>query len=125
MGQLGWFWTKEDTELVMRLHSERVPYAEIGLKLNRTANSVKNHIARLKVGPDRVAEYRRKGELNRRMKKNEENAFDPKRENDVVFRPTTAMLEDRFKRELLPPRDLTGILMGDPPVGLSALERRT
>lgn len=38
--------------------------------------------------------------------------------------PTPEMIEDRNVRALLPCRDLTAALFGDPPVGLSALEGR-
>lgn len=39
-------------------------------------------------------------------------------------RPSSDMLADRDARCALPSRGLTGFLMGDPPVGLSALEER-
>jgi hypothetical protein len=121
----GYHWTEEESAMVMKLRSERAKYTDIAVVMNRSVQSIKNHVARVLIGPEKVAEYRRIAEMNRCSKKRERNGYDPKRENDVVFRPTAEMLEDRFKRELMPPRDLTGILMGDPPVGLSALERRT
>lgn len=99
-------WTKDESNLAARLRSEGIDDAEIGRRLDRTAMSVHRHL------------YTRE---------HPEQSIVSMRDLDlscaVISRPTPEMLEDRFRRQLMPTRDLTGALMGDPPVGLSALER--
>jgi hypothetical protein len=42
-----------------------------------------------------------------------------------IFRVPESIIRDRNYRASLAPRDLTAAFFGDPPVGYSALERRT
>lgn len=101
-------WTKDESDLAARLRREGLSNGEIGQRLDRTAQSVHRHLYTREHPEQSIVSFR-----------------DLDLSCATISRPTPEMMEDRFQRQLMPPRDLTGILMGDPPVGLSALERRT
>jgi len=71
---------------------------------------------------ERVRRREQRREWNR--KRATRVANDPKAPEPPIGRPTPEMLRDRDARAMLPCRDLTAAMFGDPPVGLSALEGR-
>lgn len=48
----------------------------------------------------------------------------PKAQVITEHRPTAAQIEDAIRRAMMPARDLTGLILGDPPVGRSALDEK-
>jgi len=125
MKNAGARWTKEESDLVWNMYGSHHSIAEIAELVGRTAYAVEVHIKLRRAGPEKRAQWRKTYNENRRIKTRESEERIYNHDGAVIFRPSPEMFEDRYRRTSMPPRDLTGILMGDPPVGLSALERRT
>ncbi len=94
-------------------------------KLNRTERSVRAFITRATCTPEQ-----------RRKQQDAENAWRRQYRRDYIRtgyskeenvraseRPSHDLLRERDRRLSLPCRDLTSAFFGDPPVGLSALDR--
>lgn len=84
---------------------------DIGVKLRRIWPAVTDDQVRAEVrawGTDRPRVYRRMIHST----------------SGTPIRPSDRAVADMLARRSAPPRDLTGALMGDPPRGYSALDRR-
>lgn len=116
-------WSDEDRERAWELRNQGLTYQQIAEKIYRTRDAVSFFFHAARVGPERVKSYQE----NSRRTPREKTILSSRpldHECAVIHRPTPQMLADRDKRLALPPRDLTGAMFGDPPLGLSALERR-
>jgi len=118
-------WSQHDSDEAQSMHDAGASSEEIGKRFGRTASAIDMHLKLRRLGPDKCAQYaavRNK----RRAKKAAPKQYPTERDMDasISFRPTSEMMRDRDMRAALPHRDLTGILCGDPPIGLSALEMR-
>lgn len=107
-------WTAEEDDFAQRMNRQMTRKA-IGKVLGRTKNAVTGGLRLLAMTP----EERRNLHAYRSQLRQKVDPNDP-----PIYRPTPEMLHDRDVRSMLPHRDLTGAFLGDPPVGLSALEGR-
>jgi hypothetical protein len=98
-------WTMRDDETLAGLLRQKIGVTEIAKRMGR---------ARQVIQRKRDGEY---GETYVKYKR----VLD---DTDFRIEIPEEVLVDRARRAQLTPRDLTAALMGDPPVGLSALERR-
>lgn len=115
-------WSQEDSDEAQRMHDAGKTDEEIGARFSRTANGVRTHLQLRRLGPEKRKQYLRTRNAKRPKTLPTERPLDL--EAAVIFRPTAEMLADRDRRAVMPCRDLTSILMGDPPIGLSALDQR-
>lgn len=125
MKKAGSRWTENESDMVWSMYGAGYSVQQLAEIVGRTEYAVSVHIKLRRAGPEKRAKWRKTYNENRRLRRYESEERIYSRDSSLIFRPTEAMLSDRLRRELMPHRDLTGILMGDPPVGLSALERRT
>jgi len=112
-------WTQEEIQLALKLAAEGVSQREIGLQVGRSASSVSVKLYFVRMDAAAIETYRRRRSARRKV-------GNPVVEKSiqVVNRPTPEMIRDRDVRAMLPHRDLTAAMFGDPKIGLSALEGR-
>lgn len=91
-------WSDEDEKLCRAMIDAGMTSEEAGLAVGRTARAVRNKMCSPKA---------------------------TKVHSKSAVQPSSECLLERDRRRYASPRDLTAALMGDPPVGFSALERRT
>lgn len=96
-------WTEEDQATASRLYRENQNYKLTAEIMGRSASIVRDWL------------QGKRG--HRRIKRTDIKA------NDLIVVPADR-LELRERLYAAPYRDLTGYLLGDPPVGFSALDRR-
>lgn len=108
-------WTQDEIDSVYRLKEAGMTPQQIAKQIGRSQTAVYFRLAG-KYDP----EHRAKRNAEYRMEY-------PSRAVDmpVDARPPMEVIAERNRRMSLPCRDLTASLFGDPPVGLSALERRS
>lgn len=92
----GYHWSTKELFDARRMRARRMSYADIATKLGRTPNAVKVQLNKVPIES-----------VGRIVK--------PLLVPDGV-------VQDRDRRFTMPVRDLTALILGDPPVGLSALE---
>jgi IS30 family transposase len=98
-------WTMRDDEQLEKLLANNVGVTEIGKRMGRARQVIQRKRDEWR-GPDYVKYQRTVVDADFRIEIPDE------------------VLIDRERRAQLSQRDLTAMLMGDPPIGLSALERR-
>jgi IS30 family transposase len=98
-------WTMRDDEKLEQLLSNNVSMTEIAKRMGRARQVIQRKRDEWR-GPEYVKYQRVVVDADFRIEIPEE------------------VLVDRERRAQLTRRDLTAVLMGDPPIGLSALERR-
>ncbi len=108
-------WTPSTTREAMRLQKQGVGLREIGLRLGGFSESTVRWRLKAADNPDAVAERRARD--RERMKNRHGNS--PVR----TTRIPDDVVADRDAR-LTAPRSLTAVMLGDPPRGFSALDRR-
>ena len=99
------FWNEDETNKAQTMKRNGHTLDEIGKALGRTANAVSRRLSYFN--------------LSVATKKQPHNL------TGYSMSVPADVLESREVRLAAPQRDLTGHLFGDPPVGYSALERRT
>jgi hypothetical protein len=119
-------WTPSEIERLLALKAEGLTPEQIGKRLNRTSKSVKTRLAYMKLTPAQRAarlEYdrNRRNFQNKAVSKVAGVEFEARKS----ARPEQDVIVERDRRHSAPMRDLTAAFFGDPPVGYSALERRT
>lgn len=122
-------WTDEEMAFAFKAANARPvgkPLAElsrdIAAALGKTGKAVEQKLARLLMSPEKKA---RRAETERaRYAKRVKDCNPYGNRQKLIFRPTPEMVSAQHARNSAGPRDLTGALCGDPPVGYSALERR-
>lgn len=122
-------WTDEEMAFAFKAANARPigkPLAEvsrdIAAALGKSGKAVEQKLARLLMSPETKA---RRAEMERaRYAKRVQDCNPYGNRQIVIFRPTPEMIDARDARSNAGPRDLTGAIAGDPPVGYSALERR-
>jgi hypothetical protein len=93
-------WTADETATLQRMLGAGATWRQVATELGRSMQSIK-------------------GKIETVYKQSAGSAGDVRR----IHVPETALVErDRYLAA--PPRDLTGFMLGDPPVGFSALERK-
>ena len=107
MGQRNW--TTEEVQQAKTLYAEGQSVREIAIAMDRTVDSVRRKLVKLH------APSGRSGRL-------ESSFLHPRADAVQAGRPTNEMLRERDIRNAAPVRDLTGLLLGDPPVGYAALD---
>ena len=118
-------WSKHESDRAQRLKDGGKTHREIGKILGRSSQSICLHLYERRMTPERLAEHRAmKLRSRNRTAKTIETARPLDLGIQTVNRPTAEMLADRDRRAVMPYRDLTSILCGDPPLGLSALDGR-
>ena len=112
-------WTEEEKQFAVSQRLQSVPWAEIAAQLpGRTIQAVKLKVAYVLLTPEQKA---RRLETERRRYRSRV----PSRDAETVSaRPTDSQLNERNIRLTSAPRDLTALMMGDPPRGWSALDRK-
>jgi hypothetical protein len=119
-------WSPEESALAVDLHAAGLSGPEIAERLGRHRGTVHAHVQMA------IADPKKRADLLARQKAHSERGHRIQREREakVLGRPPGSvrvdpmLLQEREQRCALRPRDLTAALMGDPPVGYSALERR-
>lgn len=119
-------WSEEDIATLHRMLAKDYCNAEIGLALGRSKYAVQTYRRdQARTEEQRAIRRARANELARDTKKNTaRRAAMCSYGERPADRPSIDLLLERDRRLALRPRDLTGVLMGDPPIGESALERR-
>lgn len=97
-------WTTEEVQQAKTLYAEGQSVREIALAMDRTSDSVRRKLEKLRAPNGRSTRVH------------------PRAEAVQAGRPTDEMLCERDIRNAAPVRDLTGLLLGDPPVGYAALD---
>lgn len=113
------YWSAEDKATALQMRAEDKDAYEIAAAVKRTPHAVRMMLQKLLMTPEKRERYLQteRRRYRSRVPDRDADSMDP--------RPTQTELMDRDRRYALSPRDLTAALMNDPPVGLSALERRT
>ena len=115
-------WSLEDLGTLKQLLREGQTHAQIARALNTSVQRVKNRICwDCLSGWQR--EKRRQGNNRRRLNGRAPRYKRPDNPT-IASKPKPEVLEEASRR-MSAPRTLTGAIMGDPPIGYSALERRT
>lgn len=96
-------WTDEETEIAYGLVDRRATDEECRAAVGRGRMACVARIERMR---------------------NEANRLTAGPVSDGPRRVPENVAQEALRRSLAPPRDLTGHMMGDPPKGYSALERR-
>ena len=117
-------WPKHDSDRASRLSAQGKTHAQIGAILGRSAAAVSMHLFEKRMTPERKQQHKEMKLRSRIRRKVEPSTRPIDKSIQIISRPTPEMIADRDRREAMPHRDLTGALLGDPPVGLSALEGR-
>lgn len=119
-------WTKEEVERLNSYLAMGLSVPEIASNLDRDPSSVHNKIYHTQMTPEkrevrreRHRAYRREHSIPMRNWMHE-NAM-----TVMSCRPAEELLAERDTRYTAPLRDLTAFLLGDPPIGYSALDKRT
>lgn len=112
-------WTAEDDALLLRLRAEKIAYKEIAKVMGRSIEALDSRRRILSLSEAQMRELRDRKNLQR--KTNYQDRFrnttsDPARIPDHV-------LTDRAAR-LCAPVTPNVIILGDPPIGFSALDRK-
>lgn len=121
-------WLVKESELAYELWKSGVSYQAIAERLKRNAKNVQHRIMLAKADPKLRAEIiARKAAQNRqrieaRASQRVMNCTLPV--SDAV-ETDTELLREREIRRAAQHRDLTGMLLGDPPIGFSALDRQS
>ncbi len=102
-------WTDEEHQRALDMRAKGMSDTEIGSVLGRSRVAVNNRLSGNR--PYWNDRKQRPSWFKKRLKVN------------IDVPPE--VLADRDHRSYLVPRDLTAAVMGDPPIGYSALERRT
>lgn len=114
-------WTDEETERLLSMVKLNTPFREIASTLGRSIKSVQTRYEYVNLTP-RQREERKQRLYATRHKQTPVR----RRESDRLLtssRPDAATLDERDLRNAAPVRDLTGLLLGDPPRGYSALDQ--
>ncbi|WP_425991328.1 hypothetical protein [Afipia sp. DC4300-2b1] len=117
------FWTEERLAKLNAEYAEGIPLQDIADHLGTSKRTVENRLYWLRMTPERRAARRQKINEYRRALKKEDTRVTIE-QVQVSARPSEEQLRQRDAREMLPYRDLTAMLCGDPPIGLSALDQR-
>ena len=118
-------WTDEEVERLNSYLAEGLSVPEIASKLDRSIASVHSKIDYMQMTPEEREHKRERHRAYHRQ--NRSNSRNPHHENAQTVmscRPSEEALKERDVRYATPFRDLTGFLLGDPPIGYSALDRR-
>lgn len=121
-------WTDYDRARLLEMKAKGMFFADIGKRLGRTKNAVAEQWRWLSKGEEwraarrvQTAEYRRKwGMVYRReyIDRTEATII-----ASAINRPSSELMAAAWAKSTAP-QTLTGALMGDPPLGYSALDRR-
>ena len=116
-------WTKEESETLVRLRMLSISFEEIASRLNRTRKAVEWRWQVLHFTPEKKERYRQSknansGKYRKRAKKTNPLRFVPEK----MLAPDIVLIERDIR--LAARRTITASIMGDPPPGFSALDRR-
>lgn len=112
-------WTPEEDEQLRALRAQRRKYEEIAPLMQRTPISVRARWEFLSASPEaRAARRDRQRRRGRRVAQPQINR------SEGEARPPEEVYAERAARFAAGWRSLTARLMGDPPIGRSALDRR-
>ncbi len=117
-------YSEEETARLMEMwRGSLLTQKEIAAVLGRTLRSVRHRIEYVTMTPERREEVKERVNASRRER--DKTASPLPGADRVAARPTIPpeVIDDRNRR-LMAARDLTAMLMGDPPQGYSALGRR-
>lgn len=121
-------WSASEAELAYKLWKSGVSYESIAARLKRNTKNVQHRIMLAKADPERRADIlARKSEQNRRRveARISERVMDRVLPASEAGQIDTERLREREIRRAAQYRDLTGMLLGDPPIGFSALDRQS
>lgn len=115
-------WTAEQDQTLHAMVIEGKTYREIADALGRSYQSVKSRVLWIEI----PAEVRRDSNRKKRERQVYKGPAEVRREQAQGNKVSPEAIEDRNRRLMARTQmDLTGMLMGDPAPGCSALERRT
>lgn len=112
----------EKKDRLLKLQAEGKSRKEIARIVGISYKRVIRQLWWANMSPEKYAEKREKLNARRRIAIKSPRVLDEY--VTVASRPSPQQIEDRTRRMSLPARDLTSAFFGDPPIGLSALERR-
>lgn len=116
------YWSAEDWQRVQDMLKDGKTPLQIGASVGRTAHQVRSKIQWERT-PEQKREERRLL-INARRNASGEYKSTPRPHGYVAgHRPAPGMLEEA-QRRLYAPRTISQMLMGDPPPGYSALDRK-
>jgi hypothetical protein len=116
-------WLPEEVALLQKLREQNFTYRQIAERLSRPWKGVRAKLARMRMTP----EMRKRYNENERLRG--KKFLSPRKVAGITYmapeisKVPPELLADREARHAAP-RDLTGLICGDPPRGFSALERR-
>ena len=124
-------WQEKEKARAVKLRKKGWSFDRIAKALGRTEMSVRAFIIRENRSPEEKRRQQdQENECRKRNRREGRIRSDYIKTGKVHFnyakpaeRPTPEMMSDRDVRACLPRRDLTAVLLGDPPIGLSALDR--
>ncbi len=117
-------WTAKRLEFLYLLRAQKVTVQEIADRLCLKKRVVENRLYWDKLTPLERTARRAKINERRRAEKLASETRITVEKIDVSARPTVEQIRSRDLRATLPYRDLTAMLCGDPPLGMSALDAR-
>lgn len=124
------YWTQKDVRLLRKLMSEGRSVRQIAMHFGCTDDRIRDRIKIDSMTPDaRKANAARAKAWREKQKaagKNPKKPVGNPRRGTVssIARPSGEVLADAQRRSLAQHRSLAAALMGDPPIGRSALDRR-
>lgn len=118
-------WNKGEIVTLNLMVSEGKSTDAIATALNRSRVSVQGRISREKMSEEkRKALALKKMEWVRNNRSGQHNYKYIVAASTASSRPSTELIEEAKRRSLAPHRSLAAALLGDPPLGFSALDRR-
>lgn len=118
-------WTARDDARLLEMAEAGTDLADVAYEFRRTVASIKARLKLLRMTPEKraaeLANFRKRNRLRRRAV-----YYEATGKRCVPGKPIhdAAMRSRLAEAASLRPRDLTGAIMGDPPVGRSALDAR-
>lgn len=109
---VGRSWSSDDESQLCFLSRKGITNEDLAARFGRTIYGIKSRLRLLRMSPAERAS-REHQKVAHRLHEQPDRPVIPQ-----------CVIDDRDHRSMLPPRDLTAALLGDPPVGYSALERR-
>lgn len=117
-------WTEKRLEYLALLKAQDLPIQEIADLIGVTKRTVENRFYWDRMTPE--GRIKRRQNINARRR--ELHAKTDKRitveQVQVAARPSEEQIKQRDVRNAMPYRDLTAFMLGDPPIGFSALDQR-
>lgn len=119
-------WTVAEDKRLLDLSASGMDPIDIAGEMCRSHQAIKSRLRRLRMTPEKRQAELAYGRNRERLRRIAEQTWSTGERRSRPERPVNdaAMLYRIAEAACLRPRDLTGLIMGDPPVGRSALDAR-